>query len=200
MYICVVVDVHEHVHFSLPHSREVAQHRASSDHCHDLSDSCIRLSPSAFSTSKVKGIFIMATQAQDLPGEASKHSRVPEFVKKLEVQQPRLGEFTVNDLPWMHAKDRGVSIMVAAFHKERLDDFVSGECRRGDTAINRGSKGDTASAGVLVNLVCRCKYAAITKMADKQKSAMPIHEHHGRRSKLVTGQTVKKVTAAFFTV
>jgi hypothetical protein len=139
----------------------------------------------------------MLTQAQVLPGAPAKSSRVPEFVKTLEVQQPRPGEFTIDDLKWFQTNNRGVSGMVAGFHKERLDDFVRGECTRGDTAIKKESKGDTV---LLVNLVCRCKYAAHRKTADKQKAALPIHEHQGRRSKLVTGQTVKKGCGYCFTV
>jgi hypothetical protein len=80
----------------------------------------------------------------------------------------------------------------SGFHKEWLDDFVLGECARGDTAINREKKGDNLSPGVLLNLICRCKYAALRKTGQKQKAALPIHEHQGRRSNLVTGQTVKK--------
>jgi hypothetical protein len=117
---------------------------------------------------------------------------MPALFLSLEVQQPRPGEFTVDDLGWMHAKDRGVNFVVAGFQKGRLDDFVRGECTRGDTVINTESKGDTASIGVLINLVCRCKYACLIKTAAKQKAALPIHEHQGRRSKFVTGQTVKK--------
>jgi hypothetical protein len=139
----------------------------------------------------------MFTPAQALPGASAKHSRVPEFVRTLEVQQPHPGEFTIDDLQWVQTNNRGVSGMVAGFHKDRLDDFVRGECTRGDTAINRERKGNTA---LLVNLVCRCKYAAHRKTADRQKAALHIHEHQGRCSKLVTGQTVKKGCGYCFTV
>jgi hypothetical protein len=142
----------------------------------------------------------MSTQAQALPGASAQGQRMPQFVKRLEVQQPRPGEFTVDDLQWIYIKDRGVSFMVAGFHKERLDDFVRGECARGDTAINREKKSDNLSPGVLLNLICRCKYAALRKTSQKQKAALPIHEHQGRRSNLVTGQTVKKGCSYCFSV
>jgi hypothetical protein len=116
----------------------------------------------------------MFTPAQVLPGASAKHSRVPEFVRTLEVQQPHPGEFTIDDLQWVQTNNRGVPGMVAGFHKDRLDDFVRGECTRGDTAIKRESKGNTA---LLVNFVCRCKYAAHRKTADKQKAALPINEY-----------------------
>jgi hypothetical protein len=46
---------------------------------------------------------------QGLQGAPAQDPRMPQFVKTVEVQEPRPDEVTVDDLPWMYTKDRGKS-------------------------------------------------------------------------------------------
>jgi hypothetical protein len=87
--------------------------------------------------------------------------RLPKYVSGLPLQQLPCGSFSVLDLTWRRITERRATSLVAAIPKARLDDFVAGEEKRGNSTVNMWvARQESAGTGVLMNKRAECFYAA----------------------------------------
>jgi hypothetical protein len=87
--------------------------------------------------------------------------RLPKYVSGLLLQQLPCGSFSVLDLTWRRITERRATSLVAAIPKARLDDFVAGEEKRGNSTVNMWvARQESAGTGVLMNKRAECFYAA----------------------------------------
>lgn len=127
-----------------------------------------------------------------VPHPDGKVARVPAWTMRCNVQTPDAGPFNVLDLEWMFVAERKSHFKVAAFSKDRLNDFLDGEADQGCTLINTESKADKRTPGVITDLTGSCKYGCFAKVASKEKAKLPLTNVKGPRSKIIMGQSVKK--------
>lgn len=111
-----------------------------------------------------------STQAPIRIDDTGRRLRLPGFVQNLATQYPPAGMFTVNDLDWKFVGTGKQMGLVAAFPRQRLDDFRIGESHRGGCKVLIGSYKATTDS-VLLNDRGLCVFGAPSYAMGKKRQA-----------------------------
>lgn len=130
-------------------------------------------------------------------------SKMPVYVKKLEIQVPDAGHFTVNHLTWQHVESGHTESpysLVAAIPHNRLYDFLGGEEDRGKCFINLNNKNDKKrSKHILLKKESECIFGSVRSSEQKERQNMMASDEpkatktgkKGRHNKLQDGTSCK---------